>query len=213
MIKLRIAILLGLSILLGLTVFLYNTTGHAAFVAGTDYQAISPPVGTTDPDKVVVTEVFWYGCPHCFRFEPYIRRWSSKLPAGVVFERQPSTLNPPWFVHARAFYAFEMMGVLDQVHSDFFDAIHLERKRLFDLDSIAGWIASRGLDEKAFRDDFASFAVDTEIQKNAMKEKRYGNRGVPAMIVNGKYLVSAPYADSFEQMIEIVDFLVDKELQ
>ena len=200
-----------LTVLLGLSLVSGNAAAQMAFVEGTDYQAISPPVETTDPDKVVVTEVFWYGCPHCFRFEPYIGRWSSNLPEGVVFERLPSSLNPPWVVHARAFYAFRMMGVLDQVHSDFFDAIHLQRKPLFDLDSIAAWVAARGLDEKAFRDDFASFAVETEIQRNAMKEKRYGNRGVPAVIVNGKYLVSASYAESFEQMIEIADFLVNKE--
>ena len=105
------------------------------------------------------------------------------------------------------------MGVLDEVHSDFFDAIHLERKRLFNLDSIASWIASKGLDEKKFREDFASFAVDTELRKNARKEKLFGHRGVPAVVVNGKYLVSASLAGSNERMIEIINFLVSKELQ
>ena len=203
----------GLTVLLGLSLVSGNAAAQMAFVEGTDYQSISPPVETTDPDKVVVTEVFWYGCPHCFRFEPYIRRWSSNLPEGVVFERLPSSLNPPWVVHARAFYAFEMMGILDQVHSDFFDAIHLERKRLFDLDSIAGWVASKGLDEKAFREDFSSFAVETELRKNAKKEKHYGHRGVPAVVVNGKYLVSASLAGSNERMIEIMNFLVGRELK
>ncbi|MGD2170607.1 MAG: thiol:disulfide interchange protein DsbA/DsbL [Gammaproteobacteria bacterium] len=202
-----------LTLLLGFSLVSGNAAAQMAFVEGTDYQAISPPVETSHPDEVVVTEVFWYGCPHCFRFEPYIRRWSSSLPGGVVFERLPSSLNPPWKVHARAFYTFKMMGVLDEVHSDFFDAIHLERKRLFDLDSIAGWIASRGLDEKKFREDFASFAVDNELRKNARKEKLFGHRGVPAVIVNGKYLVSASLAGSNERMIEIINFLVGKELQ
>ncbi|HKJ53757.1 MAG TPA: DsbA family protein, partial [Gammaproteobacteria bacterium] len=114
---------------------------------------------------------------------------------------------------ARAFYAFKMMGVLDQVHRDFFDAIHLERQKLFDLDSIAGWVASKGLDEKAFRDDAASFQVETQIRKNALKEKSYGNRGVPAVIVNGKYLVSATLAGSFERMIQIMNFLASRELE
>ena len=200
-----------LTVLLGLSLVSGNAAAQMAFVEGTDYKAISPPVETTDPGKVVVTEVFWYGCPHCFRFEPYIRRWSSNLPDGVVFERLPSSLNPPWVVHARAFYAFKMTGMLDEVHSDFFDAIHLDRQRLFDLDSIAAWVAAKGLDEKAFREAFASFAVETQLRKNAIKEKRYGHRGVPAVIVNGKYLVSASLAGSNERMIEIINFLVDRE--
>ena len=207
MFKFWLTALLGLSLLSG------NAAAQMAFVEGKDYQAISPPVETSEPDKVVVTEIFWYGCPHCFRFEPYIEHWSSKLPDGVVFEQVPSALNQPWVVHARAFYAFKMMGVLDQVHRDFFDAIHLERQKLFDLDSIAGWVASKGLDEKAFRDDAASFQVETQIRKNALKEKSYGNRGVPAVIVNGKYLVSATLAGSFERMIQIMNFLASRELE
>ncbi|HKJ51989.1 MAG TPA: thiol:disulfide interchange protein DsbA/DsbL [Gammaproteobacteria bacterium] len=207
MFKFWLTALLGLSLLSG------NAAAQMAFVEGKDYQAISPPVETSEPDKVVVTEIFWYGCPHCFRFEPYIEQWSSKLPDGVVFEQVPSALNQPWVVHARAFYAFKMMGVLDQVHRDFFDAIHLERQKLFDLDSIAGWVASKGLDEKAFRDDAASFQVETQIRKNALKEKSYGNRGVPAVIVNGKYLVSATLAGSFERMIQIMNFLASRELE
>jgi len=202
--------------LLGLTLMVTvcgNAFAQMAFVAGNDYEVISPAVKTGHPDKVVVTEIFWYGCPHCFRFEPYIEHWSSKLPDGVVFEQVPSALNQPWVVHARAFYAFKMMGVLDQVHRDFFDAIHLERQKLFDLDSIAGWVASKGLDEKAFRDDAASFQVETQIRKNALKEKSYGNRGVPAVIVNGKYLVSATLAGSFERMIQIMNFLASRELE
>ena len=202
-----------LTVLLGLSLLSCDGSSQEAYVEGKNYRAISPPVETSEPDKVVVTEMFWYGCPHCFHFEPYIRRWSAKLSDGVVFERLPSTLNQPWEVHARAFYAFKMMGVLEQVHSDFFDAIHVEHQRLFDLESIAGWVASNGLDEKAFREDYASIAVDTQLGKNALMEKSYGNRGVPAMIVNGKYLVSASYADSYEQMLEIVNFLVNRELE
>lgn len=184
-----------------------------AFVAGTDYQDISPVVKTDQPDKVVVTEVFWYGCPHCFRFEPFVERWSADLPAGVVFEQVPSSLNPRWTEHARAYYAFKLMGELDRTHTQFFDAIHLQRRRLDNVDSIAEFVAEQGLDEKAFREFYFSFPVETQIRKNIGKEKRYGHRGVPAVIVNGKYLVSASLAGSNERMIQIMNFLVARELQ
>lgn len=189
-----------------------SASAQMAFVEGTDYQAINPPVETSQPDKVVVTEMFWYGCPHCFRFEPYVERWSESLPEGVVFEQVPSSLNRHWTEHARAYYSFQMMGVLDQVHQAFFDAIHVKRQRLTSLDTIAEFVADQGLDEKAFREHYFSFPVETMIRKNINKEKLYGHRGVPAIIVNGKYLVSASQAGSNERMIAIMNYLVSKEL-
>jgi len=195
-----------------LTVVSTAVSAQTAFVVDTDYQLISPAVKTTQPDKVVVTEIFWYGCPHCFRFEPYVERWASELPDGVVFEHVPSSLNPRWTVLDRAYYAFKMMGVLEQTHKAVFEAIHLKRQRLDSLDSIAAFAASQGLDEKVFRENYASFPVETQVRKNAQKEKRYGHRGVPAVIVNGKYLVSASLAGSNERMIQIMNFLVSQEL-
>ena len=183
-----------------------------AFTEGTDYQFVSPAVKTSQPDKVVVTEIFWYGCPHCFRFEPYAERWAAGLPETVVFEQVPSSLNPRWSELARAYYAFKMMGALEQTHKALFEAIHLKRQRLTTLDELSQFAADQGLDEEVFRKDYASFPVETQIRKNIQKEKRYGHRGVPAVIVNGKYLVSASLAGSNERMIQIMNFLVEKEL-
>ncbi len=201
--------------LLGLALsvmFSASANAQMAFVEGTDYQLISPAVKTTQPDKVVVTEIFWYGCPHCFRFEPYVEKWSASLPEGVVFEQVPSSLVPRWTEHARAYYSFRLMGQLEQTHRAFFDAIHLERQRLTNLDSIAAFVAERGLDEKVFREYYHSFPVETQIRKNGQKEKRYGHNGVPAVIVNGKYMVSASMAGSNQRMIQIMNFLVAEEL-
>ena len=195
-----------------LSTFSGGAIAQMAFVAGTDYQMISPAVKTDQPDKVVVTEMFWYGCPHCFRFEPYVERWSADLPEGVVFEQVPSSLNPRWTEHARAYYSFKLMGALEQTHRQFFDAIHLQRQRLNSVDTIAEFVVEQGLDEKAFREFYFSFPVETQIRKNIGKEKRYGHRGVPAVIVNGKYLVSASLAGSNERMIQIIDYLVAEEL-
>ena len=192
--------------------FTATVNAQSIFNEGTDYQVIPTPVKTGQPDKVVVTEIFWYGCPHCFRFEPFVERWAANLPAGVVFEQVPSSLNPRWTEHARAYYSFKVMDVLDKTHKALFDAIHLKRQRLTSLDTLAEFVAELGLDEKAFREAYFSFPVETQIRKNIQMEKRYGHRGVPAVIVNGKYLVSASLAGSNQRMIEIMSYLVAKEL-
>lgn len=182
-----------------------------AFVQGVDYDVLPRAVKTSQPDKIVVTEIFWYGCPHCFSFEPFVERWSASLPEGVVFEQVPSVLNPRWAEHARAYYAFKMTGILEQVHKAFFDAIHMQRQRFRDMDSIAQFVADQGFDADQFRKNYRSFEVNTRIRKNSKKEERYGHKGVPAVIVNGKYLVSAGKAGSNERMLQIMDFLVSQE--
>ena len=184
-----------------------------AFIEGVDYQSIDPIVKTSDPGKVVVTEVFWYGCPHCFRFEPVIEKWAASLPEGVVFEQLPSSLNPSWVEHARTFYALKMMGVQEQLHAKIFEAIHIKRQRLTGLDIIAKFVADQGFDEKAFRKHYASFPVDSQVRKNKKIEQRYGIHGVPAVIVNGKYLTNGSMAGNYERMIEIINFLVAGELK
>lgn len=199
----------------GLCLMLFLSTqvmAQQAYVEGKDYQVISPAAKTSNPDKVVVTEVFWYGCPHCFRFEPYVERFAANLPDGVIFEQVPSVLNPRWTEHARAYYSLKMMGAQEKVHKAMFDAIHVKRQRLTSLDTIAEFVAEQGLDEKQFRDNYFSFPVDTQVRKNMQAEKRYGHNGVPAVVVNGKYLVSAGMAGSNERMIEIMNFLVAQEL-
>ena len=183
-----------------------------AYVEGVDYKVISSAVDTTDSSKVVVTEIFWYGCPHCFRLEPYIGHWAKTIPDGVVFEQVPSVLNRSWSTHARSFYALKLMGVQKQVHKKLFDAIHVKRKRLNSIDQLADFVAEQGLDEKLFLDSYASFSVDTQIRKISQSEKRYGHKSVPAIIVNGKYLASGSMAGSNDRLIKIIDYLVASEL-
>ena len=200
-------------VLLTSFVFAMPVAAQMAFVEGVDYQLIEPAVPTSDPAKVVVTEIFWYGCPHCFRFEPFVEKWAESIPDGVVFEQVPSAINAPWTVHARAYYAFKIMGVQEQLHKKLFNAIHVQRQRLNSLDSIAGFVAEQGLDEKEFRKQYASFPVETLIRKGKQKELHYGLEGVPTIIVNGKYRTSGVMAGNFSRLLQIIDFLVANELK
>lgn len=193
--------------------FATSVIAQQAFVEGVDYQRIDPAVKTSNPDKVVVTEIFWYGCPHCFRFEPFVEKWAESLPDGVVFEQVPSSINPPWTVHARTYYALKMMGAQEQLHKKLFDAIHVKQRRLRDLDAIAEFVAEQGLDAKEFRQLYASFPVDSLVRKGKQKELSYGLEGVPTVIVNGKYRTSGVMAGNFDRLLKIINFLVADEMR
>ncbi len=195
-----------------LALFTLSPLHAEEFSEGIEYDVLKSPVKTSNPDKVVVTEVFWYGCPHCFRLEPYMLQWKKTMPEGVELEIVPSVLNRTWQNHARAYYALQMMGVDEQMHAKIFNAIHLRNQRLDTAQSMADFVAKQGLDEKKFLEFFQSFPVDSKLRKNKQIERKYGHRGVPAIIVNGKYLTSASRAGSNAQMLKVVDYLVQQEL-
>ncbi len=182
------------------------------FVLGQDYESIVPaqPVDESD-GRIEVVELFWYGCPHCHRFEPYIERWVKRNKDRIHFVRLPAILRNGWAVHARAFYAAEALGVAEKIHKPLFDAIHNQRRKLDDEDSLARFFASQGVDEGAFRRAFESFGVDSQVRRAKQMTRRYRAMGTPAVVVDGKYLTDPGMARGFPRLIEVIDYLVGKE--
>lgn len=181
------------------------------YEAGTHYKVLPSPIATQTGDKIEVLEFFWYGCPHCFQFDPKLEKWLKTLPANAQFVRVPAPLNPSWMVHTKAYYALESLGKGEQYHADLFKAMHVERKKLFTVEAIADFLAEKGLDKKAFNDAFNSFAVEMRARKAAQLGQSYRLDGVPMLTVNGKYVISATLAGGYDEMLNIASFLINKE--
>ncbi len=182
-----------------------------ALEEGFDYQLLAQPQPTETGDKVEVLELFWYGCPHCYHLEPVIDKWLAHKPAEAAFRRMPAILGPSWEPHARAYYAMQVMGVLDRLHPKLFTALHRERKRLFTKQALADWVASQGVDRDAFLSAYDSFEVDMKVRKAKLMTRRYGIDGVPSVIVAGKYRTSPTLTAGSERMFKVVEALVAKE--
>lgn len=167
---------------------------------------------TANEGKIEVAEVFWYGCPHCYNFKPIIEAWEKQLPEDVDFVLLPAALNRSWAAHAQTFYALQAMGKLDkQMHDALFDALAGEHRRLNTADALADFVAGHGVDKAAFLKSYNSFGVNALMQKAQSKIRGARITGVPALIVNGKYRISGSDAGSYENMLKIADFLVEKE--
>ena len=179
---------------------------------GEFYDVVAPPHPTADPTKVEVIEFFWYGCPHCFHFEPHIKTWLKTKPANVVFIRQPAIFNAHWAAHAKAFFTAEALGVLDKVHDDLYDSIQNKKETLETEDDLAKFFAAHGVKEDDFHTAYKSFAVDAKMRHAEPLAASYGVDGTPALIINGKYRVGAAKAKSFDKMIETANTLVAHEL-
>ncbi len=191
----------------------FNTTLLAEVPAGGGYEKLVPAMPTQDPEKVEVIEFFWYGCPHCYRLEPHIQAWLKTKPDNVLFIRQPAVFSSLWGKHAKAYFTAEALGVVEEVHADFFDAIQNKKQRLSSEDELAKFFSAHGVDEQEFRDAYNSFLVDSKMRQAKTMAKNYGVTGVPALIINGKYKTTGTLAKSHEGMIEVTNRLIVQESQ
>ena len=182
------------------------------FRIGVDYQRLSPTQPTSSPpDQVEVAEVFWYGCPHCYHFDPTVEAWRAKKPEYVSFVRIPAVWNPLLQFHARAFYTAEALGKGAEMHSEFFREIHERGNALDTEEKLQEFFGRFGVDAAAFKTAFDSFAVHAKLQRADELNRRYRIGGVPTLIVNGKYTTEDSQTAKQEDLLELVNLLAAAE--
>jgi thiol:disulfide interchange protein DsbA len=186
-------------------------TAQAAEATAAPYVELSNPVQVAVPGKIEVVELFWYGCPHCYAFEPVINPWAEKLPSDVNFVRIPALFGGAWDAHGQMFLTLEAMGVENKVHAAVFNAIQKEHKKLVEKDEMADFLATQGVDKDKFLNTFDSFAIKGKIVQARELAKKYGITGVPTMVINGKYRFDIGSAGGAEQALQLADKLVKQE--
>ena len=199
---------------LALACLILGTAAHAqAFQSGVHYTELPIPVETIAPEGAVeVVEVFSYACIHCYNFEPLVRAWEERQPEDVAFRRVPAVFNPVWEMLGQAYYTAAALDVLDTVHMPIFEAIHVHRMDIRDAE-LLGRIFRRYSDTPAeeFERVFRSFGVVSSTRQARAQSQAYRVTGVPTLVVAGKYRVEVDKAGSLERMLEVVDFLVERE--
>lgn len=181
------------------------------FREGVDYKLLAKPQLTVDKGKVEVREFFWYGCPHCYSFEPVQVEWLKTIPKDVMFVRTPTVFRKSWANHARAYFAEEVLGITEKVHPELFDAYHKDGRRLDSEEALTSFFVEQGVKESDFRKAFNGFFVDMKLRDAMSKPAKYGITGVPAVVVNGKYRITGSMAGSYTRMTKIIDYLIEKE--
>jgi len=149
------------------------------------YKLIEPVMPTQDESSVEVLEFFWFGCPHCYAFEPAINEWNDSKQDYVKFVREAPPLNPSWEQHSRSFYAAQALGIDDGMFDNMFDEIHKKKKPMRNPKKIAQFIES--LAEQA------------------------GITAVPSVVINGKYLTGNTLAGSHQGVIDVINELTAQE--
>lgn len=176
------------------------------------YQEITPALTVeADGEKVEVVEMFFYACPHCNDLESKIEPWLSDKKETVNFKRIPAILGPTWADQARAYYIAEQLGVLDTLHPALLKAIHQDKRKFYNEYSVMEFFVEQGIDKQVFIEAYNSSEVAERVNYARIMTVKYGLRGVPAIIVNGKYKTAPFYTQGQDDTLDIVDFLIAKE--
>lgn len=178
---------------------------------GTEFNQTVQAIPTENASKIEVVELFWYGCPHCHALEPQLAAWVKALPKDVTFKRVPGLPRPDWAPAAKAFYVMESLGLLDKLHTKFFDALHKQRAFLpNDEKAIIDWITKEsGLDRKKVEAEFNSFSLNTKLNHAAQIFRASGATGVPTLIIDGRYITSVTMAGGNQEVFNVANYIID----
>lgn len=180
------------------------------------YRNVSGTIPRSQAGKLDVIEFFWYGCSHCYHFEPAVNAWAAKLPADTVFRKVPiawPSKKINFDGHQKLFYTLEAMGVLKTTHSKVFEAIHNDKKKLGNDAEIFAFAQTLGLNREQFANTFKSFAVSTKCAQAVALVKAYGVDGVPTLGIDGKFITSASMAGTEENALRVADLLIRRQKQ
>ncbi len=183
----------------------------AVYVEGEHYVVLDKPVATRDSSKVEVVEMFSYGCPHCYEFEPLVKGWSKQQGSDVDFWFFPAVWNEPMKLYARAFYTAQELNVLEKIHMPLFTAIVVENKSIRDEIDLAAFFENYGVEKKVFKETFNSAKIIGLASEAEGRVRNYKPVGVPEIVVNGKYRIGRMHAGGMAEMLAVAEFLIDKE--
>lgn len=201
------------------------------WVEGQNYFAIPNPQPTGQPGKVVVTEVFSFGCPACNQFQPFVDKLRAELPKGAEFTYLPAAFIPTedWPVLQRAYFTAKALGVdTPASHDAMFKAIWgpngelatydpaTQRPKAMDkmprIEDVAKFYAKFGAKPQEFVATANSFAVNIQMKRADQQIIAWGVTSTPTIVIDGKWRLDPSTAKGAQNMVDLTLFLVNKEL-
>jgi len=176
---------------------------------GLDYRVLPVAQPVETKGKVEVIEFFWYGCPHCYDFDPDLMAWVKRQPKDVVFRRVPVAFRDDFLPHSQLFYTLQAMGK-SNLDIKVMDTIHHSNNHLLTESEIADWAVTQGLDRNTFLTTYHSFAVVSKVRAAKQLAEAYRIDGVPTVVIQGKYVTSPSIAGTKAKALLVMDYLVEK---
>lgn len=170
---------------------------------------LDPPRPVATGERIEVIEFFYYGCPICYELEPHMTRWlATQAPGYVALRRIPTLSSEGWETLAKLYYTLEATGDIGRLHWLIYDNFHFDGKPLNEEKVMLDWVGQNGIDANKFTQIYGSQEIKAKIAHSRELMNAYGVRGVPTIVVDGKYLSSARLAGGTRQLMQVIDELV-----
>jgi len=148
------------------------------------------PAQPAGAKKIEVLEFFSYGCSHCYHLHHDLGAWAKKMPKDVELVYVPVIFRDSAEPLARTYYALESMPNFEKMHDAVYRGIHVGNAELFDLDSIASFVAKQGGDRTKFTAAYNSFSMSSRVSRAKQLIRSYAIQGTPTLVVDGKYVIT-----------------------
>jgi thiol:disulfide interchange protein DsbA len=133
-----------------------------------------------------------------------------QLPPGVTFKLMPAAFNDEWVPFARAFYAAQKLGVVEQTHLALFKAKFDDHYPISTLDELADFYAQHGVKRDDFMRIAASDEVTQQIRKDAQLVQTWQVDGTPTIVIDGKYRTAG--VKTLDELSAVTQWLAKREL-
>ncbi|WP_146453665.1 thiol:disulfide interchange protein DsbA/DsbL [Vibrio splendidus] len=191
------------------SLIMLSLSAHAAkFNEGEHYKVLDLEASK----KPMVTEFFSFYCPHCNSFEPIIQQLKQQLPKDAKLQKthvsfMGGNMGLPM---SKAYATMIALKVEDKMVPVMFNRIHTMNKPPRDEAELRQIFLDEGVDAKKFDAAYNGFAVDSMVRRFDKAFKDSGLSGVPAVVVNNRYLIDAQGINSLDEYFELVNFLLKK---
>ncbi|EAQ53168.1 MULTISPECIES: thiol:disulfide interchange protein DsbA/DsbL [Vibrio] len=191
------------------SLIMLSLSAHAAkFNEGEHYKVLDLEASK----KPMVTEFFSFYCPHCNSFEPIIQQLKQQLPKDAKLQKNHVSFmgGNMGLPMSKAYATMIALKVEDKMVPVMFNRIHTMNKPPRDEEELRQIFLDEGVDAKKFDAAYNGFAVDSMVRRFDKAFKDSGLSGVPAVVVNNRYLVDAQGISSLDEYFELVNFLLKK---
>ncbi len=188
--------------------FLYNE--------GVDYKVLDAPLPLHKEGQKEVVEFFSYACPHCANLEPRIIKWATEnKPEDTKLYQIPAVGGDIWSFLAHVKIVADKLELGHNFDQKYFDAIHKDNNRRLKgskEEAIQFIVDNSNIDKKQAEQAWKSLQVTNNLRQAVILWGIFMNNfgsegaGVPAVVVNGKYLVTA--SNDTERFFDVINFLL-----
>ncbi|MAI41959.1 MAG: hypothetical protein CMP95_05840 [Gammaproteobacteria bacterium] len=161
-------------------------------------------------NKIEVVEFFSYACIVCYHFDPLITDWAKENENIVEFRLSPLPANETWRRLAQHYYTLERLDVLEEHHKKFFFAVHEKNLNISSPARVAEWAKEQSI--IGYKEAASSLYVKRRLAAADQLARSLKIASVPTLLVNGKYVITITDKVGSVRMLEILDYLVEKEL-